>query len=122
MAYDKKFVNMIEENNDKFLVDGHALVYLTRTMLKNVSLHFSGAIHLVRSNLRATLHRIFSYYGMTLKYRVHLKFYLIKIENVLANFGSEKQLKVKEFYFLTTEIDPFLTITPFLNEGKLKFL
>ena len=50
---------MIEEKSDKLLVDGHALVYLTRPMLKNISQLFSGAIHLVRSNLRATLHRIF---------------------------------------------------------------
>ena len=62
------------------------------------------------------------FHSITLKYRVYLRFYLIKIENVLPNFGSEKQFKVKESYFLTTEIDPFLTITPFLNESKLKFL
>ena len=31
-----------------------------------------------------------STYEMTLKYRVYLRFYLIKIVNVLANFGSQK--------------------------------
>ena len=31
--------------------------------------------------------------------------YLIKIKIVLANFGSEKQFKVKKAYFMTTEID-----------------
>ena len=35
--------------------------------------------------------------GITLKYRVNLRFYLIKIESVLANFDLEKQLKVKKF-------------------------
>ena len=44
----------------KFLANGHALVYLARPMLKNISQHFSGAIHLVHSHLRGTLHRIFS--------------------------------------------------------------
>ena len=29
---------------------------------------------------------------------------LIKIKSVLANFGSEKQFKVKKAYFITTEI------------------
>ena len=31
--------------------------------------------------------------------------YLIKIESVLANFGSEKQFELKKVYFTTTEID-----------------
>ena len=53
---------------------------------------------------------------------------MISIKNVLANFGSVKQFKVKKSYFIITEIDlidekqPFLTNTPFLNEGKFKFL
>ena len=53
---------------------------------------------------------------------------MIKIENVLVNFGSVKQFKIKKAYFTTTKIDligekqPFLTNTPFLNEGKVKFL
>ena len=53
---------------------------------------------------------------------------MIKIKSALANFGSEKQLKVKKVYFIITEIDligekkPFLTNAPFLNEGKVKFL
>ena len=55
---------------------------------------------------------IFAKWGTTLKYRVYLRFYLIKIKSVLANFGSEKQVKVKKAYFMTTEIDPFLTDTP----------
>ena len=65
---------------------------------------------------------------VTLKYRVYIKFYLIKIKRVLANSGSEKQLQVEKAYFITTEIDligekqPFLTNTPFLNEDKVKFL
>ena len=42
---------------------------------------------------------------VTLKLRVHLRFYLIKIKTVLANFGSEKQFKVKKAYLITTEID-----------------
>ena len=33
-------------------------------------------------------------------------YYLIKIKTVLANFGSEKQFKVKKkAYFITTAID-----------------
>ena len=70
----------------------------------------------------------FSKQGVTLKFRVYLRFYLIKIKTVLANFGSEKQFKVKKAYFTTTEIDlvgekkPFLTNTLILNEGKIKFL
>ena len=40
--------------------------------------------------------------GITLKYRVYLRFYFIKIESVFANFGSEKQFKVKKAYFITT--------------------
>ena len=53
---------------------------------------------------------------------------MIKIKTVLANFVSEKQFKVKVAYFITAEIDligekqPFLTNTPFLNDGKVKFL
>ena len=53
---------------------------------------------------------------------------MIKIKTVLANFGSEKQFKVKKAYFITTAIDligekqSFLENTPFLNEGKVKFL
>ena len=47
---------------------------------------------------------------------------MIKTKSVLANFGSEKQFKVKQVYFMTTEINPFLTNTSFLNEGKVKFL
>ena len=35
-----------------------------------------------------------------------MRLYLIKIKSVLANFGSEKQFKVKKAYFITTEIDP----------------
>ena len=31
--------------------------------------------------------------------------YLSKIKSVLANFGSEKQFKVKKAYFIITEID-----------------
>ena len=42
---------------------------------------------------------------MTLRCRVHLRFYLIKIRTFFANFGSEKQFKVKTAYFMTTEID-----------------
>ena len=39
-------------------------------------------------------------------YRVHLRFYLIKIKNVSANFGSEKQFKVKKkVYSMAKEID-----------------
>ena len=51
------------------------------------------------------LHRIFSKYGLTLKYKVNRRFYLIKIKSVLANFGSEKQVEVKKAYFITTGID-----------------
>ena len=46
----------------------------------------------------------------------------------MANFGLEKEFKVKKAYFMTTEIDligekqPFLTNRPLLNEGKVKFL
>ena len=46
----------------------------------------------------------------------------------LANFGWEKLCKVKKAYFMIKEINlirekqPFLTYTPFLNEGKVKFL
>ena len=53
---------------------------------------------------------------------------MIKIKTVLANFGSEKQFKVKEAYFITAEIDligekqPFLTNKLFLNDVKVKFL
>ena len=54
---------------------------------------------------------------------------MIKIKTDLGNFGSEKQFQVKKkAYFFTAEIDlngekqPFLTNTPFLNEGKVKFL
>ena len=53
---------------------------------------------------------------------------MIKIKSALANFGLEKQFKVKEAYLMTADIDligekePFLTNTPFLNEGKVKFL
>ena len=52
-----------------------------------------------------------------------------KFKSVLANFGSEKQCKVKKkAYFITTEIDligekqPLLTNEPFFNESKVKFL
>ena len=44
---------------------------------------------------------------------------MTKTESVLANFGSTKQFKVKKAYFMTAGI---LTNTPFLNEGKVKFL
>ena len=53
---------------------------------------------------------------------------MIKIKSALANFGLEKQFKVKKAYLMTTDIDligekeTFLTNTPFLNEGKVKFL
>ena len=60
--------------------------------------------------------------GITLKYRVYLRFYLIKIKSVLGNFGLEKQFKVKRTYFITTAIDSLVTNTPYLNEGKVKFL
>ena len=40
------------------------------------------------------LHRIFSKYGAT-----------IEIKTILANFGLEKEFKVKKAYFITTEID-----------------
>ena len=43
--------------------------------------------------------------GVTLKFRLNLRFYLIKIKTVLANFGSEKQFKIKKAYFITAEID-----------------
>ena len=39
---------------------------------------------------------------ITLKYSVYLRFYFIKIKSVFANFGSEKQFKVKKAYFITT--------------------
>ena len=42
---------------------------------------------------------------VTLKLRVYLRFYLIKIKTVLANFGSEKQFKIKKAYLIATEID-----------------
>ena len=53
---------------------------------------------------------------------------MIKIKSVSANFGSENQFKVKKAYFIRTGIDligdkePFLTNTPFLNAGNVKFL
>ena len=53
---------------------------------------------------------------------------MIKIKSALANFGLEKQFKVKKAYLMTADIDligekeTFLTNTPFLNEGKVKFL
>ena len=53
---------------------------------------------------------------------------MIQIKNVLANFGSEKQFKVKKAYFITIEIDligekqSFLTNARFLNEDKVKIL
>ena len=34
-----------------------------------------------------------------------MRFYLIKIKNVQANSGSEKQFKVEKVYFFGTEID-----------------
>ena len=49
----------------------------------------------------------------------------------MANFGSEKQFKVKNSllaYFITIKVDligekwPFLTNVPFLNEDKGKIL
>ena len=44
----------------------------------------------------------------------------------MANFGSEKQFKVKKAYFITIDLigekQPFLTNTPSLNEDKGKFL
>ena len=43
--------------------------------------------------------------SITLKYRVYLRLYLIKITNVLAKFGLEKQFKVKKAYFMTTKIN-----------------
>ena len=33
----------------------------------------------------------FSKYGIILKYRVYLRFYLIEIKSILANLGSEKK-------------------------------
>ena len=52
---------------------------------------------------------------------------MIKVISALPNFGSQKQFKVKNVYFIIRVIDligekyPFLTNTPFLNEGKVKF-
>ena len=40
-----------------------------------------------------------------LKYMVHLRFYLIKIESVLTKFGSQKLFFKKRAYLMTTEID-----------------
>ena len=34
-----------------------------------------------------------------------MRFYLIKIKSILANFGLEKKFKAKKAYFITTEID-----------------
>ena len=34
-----------------------------------------------------------------------MRFYLVKIKSALANFGLEKQFKVKKAYFITTETD-----------------
>ena len=45
--------------------------------------------------------QVFFSVSITLKCRV----YLIKIKNVLANFDSEKQFKVKKAYFMAKEID-----------------
>ena len=45
--------------------------------------------------------QVFFNVSITLKCRV----YLIKIKNVLANFDSEKQFKVKKAYFMEEEID-----------------
>ena len=51
---------------------------------------------------------------------------MIKVISALPNFGSQKQFKVKNVYFIIRVIDligekyPFLTNTPFLNEGKVK--
>ena len=71
----------------------------------------------------------FSKYGIILKHRVHLRFYLIKIKSVLAELVRKNNFKYyKKANFMTTEIDivgekqPFLTNTPFLNKGKVKFL
>ena len=53
---------------------------------------------------------------------------MIKIKSLLANFGSEKQFKVKKAYFITVEIDligeeqQFLTNTHFLSESNVNFL
>ena len=41
----------MEENNDTFLVDGDALVYLTEPMHKNIQQNLFGAIRLVRTYL-----------------------------------------------------------------------
>ena len=45
--------------------------------------------------------QVFFNVSITLKCRV----YLIKIKNVLANFDSEKQFKVKKAFFMAEEID-----------------
>ena len=42
----------MEENNNIFLVVGHALVYLTVPVHKNIPQHLFGAIHLVHTYLR----------------------------------------------------------------------
>ena len=42
---------MMEENNDIFLADGDALVYLAAPMKKNIPQHLFGAIYLVRTYL-----------------------------------------------------------------------
>ena len=65
---------------------------------------------------------------MRLKYRVYMRPYLIKIKNVLANFGSENQFKVETFISLQQKLISleksyhFWQTHPFLNEGKVKFL
>ena len=42
----------MEENNNIFLADGDALVWLVAPIQKNVSQHLFGAIHLVGTYLR----------------------------------------------------------------------
>ena len=55
------------------------------------------------------------------------RLYLIKTKSVFANFGSEKQVKVKGT-FIFIEIDlieekqPFLTNASFSNKDKIKIL
>ena len=43
--------------------------------------------------------------GVTLKYRVYLRLYLIKIKSVLANFGSEKLvLLISQLVLLVSQL------------------
>ena len=65
-----------------------------------------------------------------LKYRVYLRFYLIKIKNRFSYLWLPKIILtiIKKAYSITTEIDlikekqPFFTNTPFFNKGKVKSL